>query len=68
MQNEGLKNPPSNEGIYDQNRIDVNDPAELDYWTKRLHCSADDLKEAVAKVGTFYGRVADYLQDKTLSD
>ena len=35
----------------DRSRINVNEIHELDYWTKRLGCSRDQLRRAVEKAG-----------------
>jgi len=36
----------------DRTIVDVNDDYERAYWTKKFGCSADQLREAVAQVGT----------------
>ncbi|OOW86936.1 hypothetical protein Xvtf_15465 [Xanthomonas campestris pv. vitistrifoliae] len=40
-----------NVGSPDRDRINVNEAYELQYWTKTLGVSADELKAAVQKVG-----------------
>ena len=35
----------------DQLRINVNEPHEIRYWTQRLGCSEQQLRDAVAKAG-----------------
>jgi len=35
----------------DQLMINVNEPHEVRYWTQRLGCSEQQLREAVAKAG-----------------
>ena len=36
----------------DSSKINVNEPYELQYWTKELGVSGDKLKETVSRVGT----------------
>jgi len=35
----------------DRSRINVHEAYEVEYWTKKFGCSADELKAAVKKVG-----------------
>ena len=35
----------------DQLRINVNEPHEIRYWTQRLGCSEQELRDAVVKAG-----------------
>lgn len=35
----------------DPGRVNALDPFELQYWCTELHCTEDELKDAVAKVG-----------------
>jgi hypothetical protein len=35
----------------DQLMININEPHEVRYWTQRLGCSEQQLREAVAKAG-----------------
>ncbi|RXR00842.1 DUF3606 domain-containing protein [Pseudoxanthomonas composti] len=39
-------------GAPDRDRINVNEDYELQYWTKALGVSADELREAVRAAGT----------------
>ena len=41
----------SKAGSGDRSRINVNQPHELQYWTKALGVSEDQLKQAVQSVG-----------------
>lgn len=36
----------------DQLRINVEEPHEVRYWTQRLGCTEEELRKAVARVGT----------------
>jgi hypothetical protein len=42
----------------DNSRVNVNDDAELDYWTRRFDVSEQRLKAAVQKVGVIIDDVA----------
>jgi hypothetical protein len=42
----------------DHSRVNVNDRAELDYWTRRFDVSEERLKAAVRKVGVIIDDVA----------
>ena len=35
----------------DASRINIHEPYEVEYWTKRLHVDREKLKQAVGKVG-----------------
>jgi hypothetical protein len=41
----------------DRGLIDLNDPREVNWWRKRLGCSEDQLRRAVAKVGNSAAKV-----------
>jgi hypothetical protein len=41
----------SKRGPADRSRINVNEPYEVEYWTKHLGVSAQQLKECVKRVG-----------------
>ncbi len=45
----------------DPGRIDTQNPIELEYWSKELHCTADELADAVSKVGDHVTAVREYL-------
>jgi hypothetical protein len=49
----------------DGSRINVDADYEILYWTARLHCTARQLREAVAAVGTRVGDVRAYLRELT---
>jgi hypothetical protein len=42
----------SKKGPQDSSRVNVHEPHELRYWTKRFGVTEEQLKKAVAKVGT----------------
>lgn len=48
-------------GKRDDSRINVNEPYEVQYWTKTLGVTADKLKEAVRAVGPMVKDVKKYL-------
>jgi len=45
----------------DASRINIHEPYELEYWTKRFSVTADRLRAAVAKAGTSVKAVEDEL-------
>jgi hypothetical protein len=45
-------------------RINVNEPSELRDWSKKLRCSEELLRQAVAKVGTSPAKVQTYLKQE----
>lgn len=45
----------------DAKKINVNEPWELDYWTKTLNVSADRLRQAVRAVGPMVDDVKRHL-------
>ena len=45
----------------DAQRVNVQQPHELRYWTEKFGVSADALREAVQQVGPMVEDVADYL-------
>jgi hypothetical protein len=51
----------SKAGAADRNRINVNQPHEVQYWTKALNVSEDQLKKAVQSVGTSADAVRKHL-------
>ncbi|APO94184.1 DUF3606 domain-containing protein [Xanthomonas vesicatoria] len=50
-----------NTGSPDRDRINVNEAYELQYWTKTLGVSADELRAAVEKVGPVAATVRAHL-------
>jgi hypothetical protein len=51
----------SNRGRQDRERIDVNDPHELRNWSKSLHKTPDEIKDAVRVVGNSATKVREHL-------
>jgi len=45
-------------GSQDRDRINVNQPHELDYWSKKFGVTPAQLREAVAKAGVMANDVA----------
>jgi hypothetical protein len=52
----------SNRGAPDNKRIDIHDPNEVRHWTKSLGVTEQQLKEAVARVGTSAEKVRESLR------
>ncbi len=48
-------------GAADRDRINVNEDYELQYWTKALGVSADELRAAVKAVGPSAAAVREHL-------
>ncbi len=48
-------------GAADRDRINVNEDYELQYWTKTLGISADELRAAVKAVGPTAAAVREHL-------
>ena len=46
-----MADDPSKRGAADRSRINVNEPHEVQYWTKALGCTEQQLKDCVKKVG-----------------
>ena len=53
-----------NAGPADAMRINIHQDHELYYWTNKWKVSADDVREAVEKVGVMVKDVEDYLRKK----
>lgn len=52
----------NNPGSPDRDRINVNEDYELQYWTKALGVSAEELREAVKAVGPTAAAVRAHLK------
>jgi hypothetical protein len=50
----------------DRGRIDLDDPREVSWWSKRLGCSPEQLRAAVAQVGRSAAHVEQLLDGKDL--
>jgi hypothetical protein len=57
-----MSDDKSRRGSPDNKRIDVHDPNEVRHWTKSLDVTAEQLKEAVARVGTSAAKVREALK------
>jgi hypothetical protein len=51
-------------GGQDRSRINTSEDYEVQYWSEKLGCSAEELKEAVAAVGSSVDRVEEYLSNR----
>ncbi len=45
----------------DRQRVDLDDPDELQYWAQRFNATVDDLKDAVRMVGNDPRAVGDFV-------
>jgi uncharacterized protein DUF3606 len=52
-------------GRQDDERINSDQDHELAYWSQKLGVSRDELREAVAKVGSMVKNVRDHLQHRS---
>jgi hypothetical protein len=50
-----------NTGSPDRDRINLSEPYEVQYWTKTLGVSAEELRKAVAQVGSTSNAVRKHL-------
>ena len=57
-----MSDDKSKRGSADRDRINVNEDYEVQYWTKKLHVSAAQLKSAVAAVGPMAKAVEAHLR------
>jgi hypothetical protein len=57
-----MSDDKSQRGAPDNKRIDVNDPDELRHWSKSLGVTPEQLKDAVARVGTSAEKVRESLR------
>lgn len=51
-------------GPADQNKINVHEPHEVQYWTKTLGVTPAQLRSAVNAVGVSVAKVKEYLKKK----
>jgi hypothetical protein len=49
-------------GPRDRERVNVNEPYEVRYWTRRFGCTESELRRAVAAVGVMARDVENYLK------
>ncbi len=57
-----MSDDKTNRGSPDNRRIDIHDPNEVRHWTKSLGVSEQQLKDAVARVGTSAEKVRESLR------
>jgi hypothetical protein len=50
----------------DRGLIDMDDPREIQWWSKRFGCSEEQLRRAVAKVGNSAAKVEQLLDGKEI--
>jgi hypothetical protein len=60
-----IPDDPKRRGPRDSNRVDVHEPWELLYWSKKFHVDPDELREAAQTVGTGAADVERYLATRT---
>lgn len=46
-----MADDPTKKGPADRERINVHEPYEVEYWSKKFGCTPDQLRAAVRKVG-----------------
>jgi hypothetical protein len=56
-----MSDDKSKRGAPDNKRIDIHDPNEVRHWSQSLGITPEQLKEAVARVGTSAQRVRESL-------
>jgi hypothetical protein len=59
-----MPDDPNNRGPKDRARINVHERYEVDYWTKALGCTEQELRDAVEAVGVMADKVREYLRNK----
>jgi hypothetical protein len=57
-----MSDDKTNRGAPDNKRIDVNDPNEVRHWTRSLGINEQQLRDAVARVGTSAEKVRESLR------
>lgn len=55
-------------GGHERERIDVGQPHEVDWWTQKFDVSPDELRAAVAAVGTEARKVEVFLKRHKVGD
>jgi hypothetical protein len=53
-----------NRGPADRARVNVHEPWEVTYWSKKFGCTAAELKAAVQAVGVSSAKVEQYLKGR----
>jgi hypothetical protein len=59
-----MSDDKSKKGPADRDRINVHEAYEVEYWTKKFGCTAEELKAAVKKVGVMVKDVEAELKKK----
>jgi uncharacterized protein DUF3606 len=59
---ETMADDTSKRGPRDRSQINLDQDYEVRYWTETLGCTKEELKAAVAKVGTSVERVREHLR------
>jgi hypothetical protein len=57
-----MSDDKSRRGAPDNRRIDIHDPNEVRHWSQSLGVTPEQLKEAVARVGTSAEKVRESLR------
>ena len=57
-----MSDDKSNRGPQDRSRINVHEPYEVQYWTKELRVTKEQLVAAVAAVGVMADKVRAHLK------
>jgi hypothetical protein len=55
----------SKRGAADRARVNINEPHEVQYWTRKFGCTEDELRDAVRRVGVSADDVAEALGSST---
>ena len=55
---------PQKRGPQDRNKINLNEEYEVQYWSKKFGVTPEQLREAVAKVGTSVAAVETELKGR----
>lgn len=58
-----MSDDASKRGSADRNRISLGEAYEVNYWTKELGASREELEQAVKSVGNSAERVREHLRD-----
>ena len=49
-------------GMHDASRVDLNDPYEIEHWTRRFNITEEELRKVVEKVGIMVDDVVKELE------
>lgn len=59
-----MSDSSQNRGEPDRSRINLNQDHELQYWTKTLDVTEEELREAVRAAGSSADKVREYLRSR----